>query len=312
MAYYTGTASSFGDFKTALENAATTAGWTDYSGVLGKGGAFIRLEDTTVSGYGVLNLTGADGQSAGSLTGSISPTVMVMDNSTLNVAWPATYHIHAFDDVDEIYGVLVVNTEYYLSIKFGVGGESGVVGHCGWIGGMWGSFASPTSLPVKHNIRFSVSQTRAYVGGETSDDNHGAAKPALWASPKSRVANADSDYIYAGIGSDGPSWRTADRDMSYAAALLTALPSPFNEAHVLLPIKCLMERRDGGITILKQQKHMRIMRIDNVTPGEIITYGQDMWKCYPLYRKDTAQRNGTGAGLQHSGTLGVAIRYDGP
>ena len=57
--------------------------------------------------------------------------------------------------------------------------------------------------------------------------------------------------------------------------------------------------------------HCRFLRIDNYQPGDIIPLGPDRWKVAPWYRKNTAQRDG-GSNIQHTGTFGWAIRYDGP
>lgn len=310
MAYYTGTANSFGDFRAALESAAVTAGWTDYSGVLGKNGAYVQFEEINQYGYDKLNLRGGSGESSGSLTGVVSNPVAITDTVNLITQWPATYHIHAFDDVDEIYGILNVNVEYYLHMRFGVGVEAGVNGHGGWISGMHGVNVRANAARASY-VNIVASPSNLSIGAYVTA---GYLTPALWLSSYSTIgvsADTADSLIYAGI--DGaPEWRNSDEAGRYIAALLTSLPSPFNEAHILLPIKCIRTRPSGGRTILKQQEHARVMRIDNVSPEEIITYGGDQWKCYPFFKKDTAERNGSSSGGElHSGTFGIAIRYDG-
>jgi hypothetical protein len=48
-----------------------------------------------------------------------------------------------------------------------------------------------------------------------------------------------------------------------------------------------------------------------------VTIGQDRWKIYPFFKKNIQYRNGTtgaspSGGTNHSGTLAMAIRHDGP
>lgn len=96
----------------------------------------------------------------------------------------------------------------------------------------------------------------------------------------------------------------------YSELLMVALPSSLNEAEVLMPAMTSLRRSDGVVTPVVSMRHGRKLRIDNVQPGEIVTYGADQWKCYPLYAKNTAQRDGVSwpTGANHSGTFGVAIR----
>jgi hypothetical protein len=46
----------------------------------------------------------------------------------------------------------------------------------------------------------------------------------------------------------------------------------------------------------------RLVRIDNLTPGDVMTIGSDQWKCFPVIRK-----NG-GPGLETSLNWGYAYR----
>ena len=98
----------------------------------------------------------------------------------------------------------------------------------------------------------------------------------------------------------------------HLAGLLYALPSMFNESETMLPGYACMYRTDGTQTIVAVMRHMRFLRIDNVTPGDLITYGSEQWRAYPLYAKNIAARDGVGwsVGADHSGTFGVALRFE--
>ena len=52
MAFVTGTAASYDELKTAVENACIAAGWTLADDILSKGLAFVQLRVATPSGTG--------------------------------------------------------------------------------------------------------------------------------------------------------------------------------------------------------------------------------------------------------------------
>ena len=131
----------------------------------------------------------------------------------------------------------------------------------------------------------------------------------------------NASFVRTGL--DATPWRTGHGGISAltgfrsagkaVGSLLQQLPNLYNSANVLLPIKPVALRSSGGVTIIANPKNARYLRIDNVVPGEIITFGAEQWKCYPFYRKDSNARNGVpwATGATHSGTFGYAIRYTG-
>ena len=62
MAYITGSAASFADLQTAIQNACTANGWTLSSGILSKNGCFFQLVAGTSDGYAQLQLFGGTSQ----------------------------------------------------------------------------------------------------------------------------------------------------------------------------------------------------------------------------------------------------------
>lgn len=311
MAFYTGTTNTFADLKTIIETVADDMGWSISNGVLSKNGAFIKLTSGVVSSiYTNLMIESGTGQSGSSLTGASKAAPRLTETIGMPIQWPATYLIHAFDDPDEIYVVLRVNVEFYLFLCFGVGGEPGVGGTGCWSGATWPSGAIVT------NSRANEFQTSVSIGGiQFGQYNDSMTRTPFWLSG----ANVNTDARYSWSlhhGLNGGGWQYPGQpnnaQFGYIAGLWTSLPSPFNEAHVLLPMKGLIFRPDGGVTIGKQNVHARFMRIDNVAPEDVIEYGGDKWKCYPMFRKNSNVRNGSNASnTDHSGTFGVALRYDG-
>jgi hypothetical protein len=54
-------------------------------------------------------------------------------------------------------------------------------------------------------------------------------------------------------------------------------------------------------------------RNDNIDDGQILTLGSERWFIAPVYRKNTASRAASPYnGATHSGTIAMAVRYDGP
>ena len=133
--------------------------------------------------------------------------------------------------------------------------------------------------------------------------------------------NYFGSFVHTGL--DSTPWRSGNSGTSnltgykpgssVVGSLLLQLPNISNQATVLLPIKPVAMRSSGGLTIIANPKNARYVRIDNIVPGEIITFGADRWKVYPFMRKDATQRNGVGwsAGATHTGTFGYAIKYTG-
>ena len=128
---------------------------------------------------------------------------------------------------------------------------------------------------------------------------------------------AGASFVHTGL--DSYPWRSGNSSGYRGAgtkvgSLLMQLPNLYNSANVLLPIKPVAVRSSGGVTIIANPKNARYLRIDNVSPGEVISFGADKWKCYPFFKKDIAQRDGVPGitGASHSGTFGYAVRYDGP
>ena len=137
MAYYTGLANSFGDLKAAIESAAGAAGWANIKGILSKRDAYVQLFADQLNGRNQLRLQGGTGQNKEALTGATERHVKIGDPLALSIRWPSTYHIHAFNEPDEIYCVLNSNVEFFQTLAFGISDMPGIGGTGLWItGGM--------------------------------------------------------------------------------------------------------------------------------------------------------------------------------
>ena len=290
MAYYTGQVNSFAELKSVIEQAASQAGWTLESGYLRKAQAYIRISDNA-NYLDVVQSTTADasGESPG-----------VARIALVNASFPLTYRIHAFAQPDEIYCIIQYNLVFFECVAFGISDIPGIGGT-----GLWatGSRERNSALVAQHNT---VVQIRGIESGGTPWNTPGV-RGLFWIDDG---ANAGGG-VHCGL--DGPAQFIipSHSSASFIHALWAALPSPLNEAHVLLPIKLVLLRPNGSRTIAVQHRHARFMRIDNVEPADVIEFGSERWKCYPVFAKNVAQRDGQYYAA-HSGTLGYAIRYDGP
>lgn len=305
MAYDTGSASSFADLLGALDSFLSANGWATSAGdvgrILSKGSAYVNLSADADS----LSLLAGTGAASGELTGQSPDTVKIASPGLAPIVFPITFDFHLFDDPDEVYVVISYGGNRYQHLNFGVSDVPGVGGT-----GLWATATLRGAFDV------STWDGIVYIT---------SAPSYLYAWP-----NVDLGYFVGGVntqaaqfvhhGLDSGGW--AERGNGSAgnllgidsmAGLLNTLPSAYNEAEILLPIHGILRRPDDVQTIVVVPRHARFMRNDNVTPGEVISYGADDWRSYPLYAKNTAARNGVGwnVGALHSGTYAVAIRYEG-
>ena len=95
--------------------------------------------------------------------------------------------------------------------------------------------------------------------------------------------------------------------IAYLTELIDASPNAFNNESVLLPIRAYKFREASKWSQILEIKNARHLRIDNYTPKEIITLGNEQWMVFPFYRKKTTND----APWKHSYLYGWAIKYEG-
>lgn len=323
--YTSGSAASFADLQTAIEAfLTTTAGYTAAAGPAAGGGIDAQRLWTkgdlvirvACQGTTALYFMGATGTGGGTSTGDAPTSVKLGSPAGGLIAFPFTYEIFWNDTPEEFYVVISYGGNKYQHINWGESDVPDVGGTGMWITGSYKGNADLTNATYAPNMFM----------GPYKDNDGGGYAPAITAygGPSGGFFLHSSSPAYGSsffhCGLDGTSWRFNNNSTAgeitenkNSGDLLMAMPSLFNEAEVLLPIYAIVRHTDGVFTIGAVMRHARVMRIDNVTPGEIITYGSDQWKCFPLYAKNVAQRNGMpwATGAPHSGTFGVALRYPG-
>lgn len=320
MPYYSGTANSYTDLRTALFNACVANGWALNVDILSKGAGFVQVTiftgtSTSTQGTGIF-VQGGTGASGGALTGA-SPSKGRMGpphQSISPVTWPMVYAIHIFTDPDEVFLVARFDGDKYLWLSFGISDVAGLSGTGLWFGatarGGQGS-ASGGGIrisPTSGNI--------AQIGASSS----GAL---FWASSLSDPAGAYMNCHNIHSNFDGVAWAGNSitgltsigslqffNAMDYAAPHIARSPNLWNGETALLPILGYVNRASNTTSLAVDVNNARYIRLDNHAQEDIITLGPDKWKVYPWYKKNSASRDG-GTDVDHTGTLGWAIRYDG-
>ncbi|WP_312467013.1 hypothetical protein [Stutzerimonas nitrititolerans] len=297
MAYFYGSAVAMAGLRTALVDACTANGWSwdADSEVLSKGAMYLRLQ--VVGDYLVLLGRTASG------SGDAPNAVRIGQLGSTPVTWPVTYEIFVFED--EVFMTINYSIDYYQWCMFGRSKVAGLPGT-----GMFVS-ASLSHQAASNGVQISTSSGGA--GGLSK-----ACPAAFWATSGSTSGTYRAHYnswIHSDI--DGQGWllsqAIADGAVGAAAMspLVTLLPNNWNSEAVLLPLRAWKTRASSKVSLVLELEYARVTRVDFFDPGQVIELGPDRWKVFPWYRKSTSERNGTTTG-DHTGTLGWAIRYEGP
>ena len=324
MAFVTGTAASYDELKTAVENACIAAGWTLADDILSKGSAFVQLRVATPAspssdqqGTGLAAFPGT-GKSGTTLLGTVSnaprlgPLTHPAANYFKQIDLPFDYFIFTFTAPDEVY-VIARWGSYYTRLCFGVSKTPGAGGN-----GLW--------------VDASVYGCEGYGGS----GYNGAIIGAASGSASSRIASTPPYPCITGMWQNtrghwygtsyssslintGAGWMVGG-PLNYAgqcnaiepiAPLVAALQSGSFADPPLLPIRvhqCISATENR---VVLEVENARYFRLKNHEPEAIIQRGGSQWMVFPWLLKD-----GTVAGdvdtATHSGTFGWAIRYEGP
>ncbi len=316
MPFETNTVASPAALKTAIESFAVTNGWTLASDVLSKGQSNVRL---TALDAEMLEIEGANNASF-----SVGVCPQTARTRIPTAQWPATYRLFSHASPDFIACVLQYSVDRVEQLWFG-----DIVKYAGgvWTGGNW--FGATRGEAIANTGFVGIAnptQAGNDLGGGIANSNPGAP---FWGTRNRESAGGTfvktrAAFLHAEI--DGFIWPGANNSGSpddfiwpdfaiVASPVHSRQPNAWNSESVLLPMWLQFRRADNFYTPLGHLAHMRAIRVDNHTLGQIITIGSDDWMIFPWYRKDTVARNG-GAGVggarDHTGTFGVAIAYDGP
>lgn len=295
MAFYSGQANSYSELLNFLIVACTNHGWTFSSNVLTKNGKSIKLEiqknveTAGTVGPGILLKIAAD---------AYPPRFGLKRLNQGSITWPMDYKIFIFTDVDEVYLVGKYSNQFYLWLAFGV---SSLVGTQGLTGsGFW-------------------------CGAHSSTSAHSSASWGVNASFNPDVDSTDSDYttamLFGGRAGSAKNWAidlstsggfllSGVNAIRYSIPLYQRSINNWSQNINLIPINVYATVASSKVSLLAEIQNARYVRLDNYEPEQIISYGTDRWMVFPWWRKFITS---TGEGfVDNTGTMGWAIRYDGP
>ena len=296
MAYTTGTADSMADLRSKIVAACQSGGWSwdTTNEVIHGNGCFVQL---TAQSATVMALRGRTSVSDG--VAATSSAYMCRNSTLGDWAWPVTYTVFCF--AAEVFVVINTQQDYYQWLAWGTSiFAAALPGSGAWYAGsVYGTSFSLNTI------------TSAYGGSSSSSTSYATGNSyncgLFW--------GAANGFVHHGITPATP-WTGSIGGCPLINDLINVLPNSWNDEVVLLPVRLVGPLIQSRYALTLELQNARYTRIDWYEPGEIVTIGQDKWKIFPFFKKNTQYRNGTsgaggGGGSNHSGTLAMAIRYDG-
>lgn len=316
MAYYTGTVSSAAELKTIIETECGVNSWSSSGGWLSKGNSHVSLGTSSVTNaagtFELVSITGAN--STDGLTTPAGWDRYLVIKSTY---FPITYHLFILTDPDVVVCVVTYDIYFVQVLLFG---DIVKVHSSAFTGGNF-FFATcdvnSATIDGLGNFTFNYAGLNALSLTSISSistnifSDPGMVIPfAPTVNPNS--ANINRNALHCEI--DGAIWDTGSK-ISYTDSVIAALfrsPNSWNQQTHLVPMRLQYAMASSLYAYLGYIEHIRLVRVDNYELGDIIEIAPDSWKVFPWLKKDAALRNGDAIGYQKTGTVGFAVRYDGP
>jgi hypothetical protein len=301
MAYYSGTAASLTALRTALLTHAQADGWVLTGDVLSRAGVFFQIQETATN----VTCLGCEDNAVLNPAPNVVSIGRIYQRSgypTREMTFPCNYEVFGF--AQELYLVANYDTDSYQWMGFGKSTVPGLIKPGGWCAATIGLFAVQTARADAIDI--------TAIGGGGYDCTTAAA---FWHTGGTNWSPVRNSWVNHGL--DGHGWTyngtlsSVPPGIRSSVPLIGVQPSVWNSESTLLPIRAFKQRPSFKSSMIVDLSNARHFRVDNVTPGDIITIGSDKWQVFPWYRKNLAVRNG-GFEINHTGTFGWAIRYEGP
>ena len=287
MAYYNGTVANMDGLLTAITNACVADGWTYSGGELVKHGCYFPISvDTYVTGYKRLKV-----QIKNPTTTNVSPISCFREMSNAVISYPAEYHIFSFNY--EVYCVLNIQPGTYAWIAFGKCSVS-LPGTGAYLSASCGPSVSTTAEPTRPGFFAANSATS---GAHSHHVHTGLSYPS---------------EFYAGIsGTVLPLPASTWYQSNYCVG--KTQPNAFSGESILTPMLIYSAYAVSSYCLVHASRDARFLRIDNYEDEQLITYGSDQWMIFPWCKRNSSSRDSVDQYYQlNSGTLGMAIRYEGP
>lgn len=297
MAYYSGTATSYSDLLNALVNACVAEGWLWSDSILSKDNVYVQLNQVT---YGIA-LRGGNGKSGTSLLNASTVRPCFGNfGATQQPSFPVSYNIFIFEN--EVYFIVKFNLTNYYYCAFGKSDielpESG----------LWLCANSNYNTTEVNNPRL------IYLSSTNAGNNNAQSfvSPVLpfWSRNYGSYSIYQNSTILTGLS--GQLWAGSPPAAVGLELfpLLDRQPSNWSGESIFLPINIYQPMPENKSSLVCQFRNARLVRIDNYEPEQIVTFGNEKWKIFPFYKKNSSERGG-GSAINHTGTFGWAIRYDG-
>jgi hypothetical protein len=322
MAYETGSASDINDLLNKLRVFALAHGWTiDYHGVrtntagvsqgnglnalmLSKGGVYWGLLHTTSGGWGGVGPWVNVSMYAGPWVPNGGGTDSQPNRSasaTANKMVGPFVGYHFFGDPVRSYLHVVVEVSAGSYRHFGIGvfdqvGAAAVAAYTYASAPYFANMSYANDPGASDNIFpwCEYCSDSSVFGAMVRFDSDGLSPRYL------KLSRNESDANRA-FGSFRNSSSGAS---SLIYAPMQVAPSNLTGRAPLFPA-IVMASRNGSSTqrsIVGQPFDLRVLRINNITPGDVITIGSDQWRVFPVVRKSAP------AGVENSGSWGYAFR----
>lgn len=325
MAYESGTTSSWSDLRSKLSTFLAANGWSVASNLFYKDGCYVEIVVDALGGQGSLRITGGDGKTGGNeLTGTpqghLQYAWLTKPAKNIPVEFPCNYYLHLKSTPnDEVILVLNYSSDAYINLGFGKSPAEGNTASGNWFhascclratddyySGLLQTYTTPAGHNYAENpylMPFFCNSTHRYGFSTsiiTSDFRANIGEDDFWCS-EFAVDSSGSSII--------PTFTpSACLDVS---PMLSVQPNTSTGESMLLP--CNIWTRVGGeeetnIYRVGYIDIVKFLRIDNLSPGQIITVGSDDYSVYPACRKNVNARDGGFSHDGYTGTLGFAVK----
>lgn len=311
MAYQTGTVNSMNDLKTILDSFCVTNGWVQTGDVLEKGSSYVRITNPDSERIKVEGANSTDFLTEPCAFGNVMYVT--------TVSFPITYYMFVHTNPDMVVCVINYEVDRIQVLMFG---DIVKIDNAAYVGGNF-FFAS------RHESYYTKISCFWYL----SDDDIGGAGNDPFTSKSNAFMPflTASRYSYSPVGMhvkiDGHVWDTSANSNPFNIILAPNSILPYHrspnlwdsQAH-LIPMNLMYKMADSLYGDLGYVEHIRLIKIDNYNIGDIVEIAPDKWKVFPWVKKETTYPNGRSSvsqadeqyALAASGTLGFAVRYDGP
>lgn len=320
MAYFTGSVTSIAALRLALIDACATAGWAwnATNEVLSKGPLFARITTTATD----MHLLGRTSALAGDApnTVAIGRLTSTAGFPTFDFTWPAEYHLFVFTDPDEVYLVVRYDVDVFQWMNFGKSAVAGFTGSGMFVGATRGENQAVLLTNAQGVALFGL-----LLGGYSITQGRRYLSPAWgWSNQPAALVTSNQDrntFVHSALDDHGWLLNTlianANIGVSSISELLACQPSAWNSEAALMPMRAFKIRPSSRVSLVADLKNARHVRVDNYEPGQVVQIGSERWMVFPWLRKNLAARDGSSSvgeqlTINHSGTFGWAIRYEGP